>query len=87
MATLMVQHQVRDYATWRTAFDAHEPSRVGAGITNGRVYCKAEDPNNLVLLFDLDDVAKAKAWTEGEDLKSAMQGAGVVGMPSVHFVD
>lgn len=50
MASLMVQHKVRDYAAWRPGYDAHEPSRVGAGITNGRVYRKAEDPNDLVLI-------------------------------------
>lgn len=87
MATLMVQHKVRDYAVWRPGFDAHEPSRVGAGITNGRVYRKAEDPNDLVLLFDVADVAKARAWTAGEDLKTAMQKVGVIGAPSIHIFD
>ena len=87
MSTLMVQHKVRDYAAWRPGYDAHEPSRVGAGITNGRVYRKAEDSNDLVLLFDVADVAKAKAWTQGEDLKTVMQKVGVLGAPSIHFIE
>ena len=87
MAKLMVQHKVRDYAAWRPGFDAHETSRVGAGITNGRVYRKAEDPNDLVLLFDVADGAKAKSWTESEDLKTVMQKVGVLGAPSIHFFD
>ena len=37
MAPMVVQHRVRDYATWRLAYDAHEANRVGAGITDGRV--------------------------------------------------
>ena len=69
MAKLVVQHKVRDYAAWRPVFDAHETSRRGAGITNGRVYRRAEDPNDLVLLFDVADVAKARTWAQGEDLK------------------
>jgi hypothetical protein len=86
MALMVVHHKVRDYATWRPAYDAHEPSRVGAGITNGRVYRKAEDPNDLVILLDVADVAKAHAWASGEDLKAVMQKAGVLGAPAIHFI-
>ena len=86
MALMIVQHQVRDYAAWRPAYDAHEASRVGAGITNGRVYRKAEDPNDRVILLDVADVAKARAWAAGDDLKTAMQKAGVVGAPTIHVI-
>jgi hypothetical protein len=87
MATLFVQHKVRTYAGWRPAFDAHKSSQAGAGLTNGRVYCKAEDPNEVVILFDVSDMAKARAWAGGTDLKAAMQNAGVVGEPVIHFID
>ena len=60
--------------------------RVGAGITNGRVYQKAEDPNDLAILLDVADVAKARAWTAGEDLKTAMERAGVLGCAGDHFI-
>jgi len=86
MALLIVQHVVRDYGAWRPVFDAHESSRAGAGITNPRVYRKAEDGNDLALLFDVADVETAKTWAAGEDLKSAMQRAGVVGQPLIRFV-
>ena len=86
MALMVIHHNVRDYAIWRPAFDAHEPSRVRAGITNGRVYRKAEDPNDLVVLVDVADVDKACAWVASEDLKTVMQRAGVVGAPEVHVI-
>ncbi len=86
MALMIIQHKVRDYAVWRPAYDAHEPSRVGAGITNGRVYRKADDPNDLVILFNVADVAKARAWAVGEDLKAVMQKAGVLSAPAIHFI-
>ena len=87
MALMVIHHQVRDYAAWRPAYDAHEPNRVEAGITNGRVYRKAEDPNDLVILLDVADVAKARKWASGEVLKAAMQRAGVVGAPVIHVID
>jgi hypothetical protein len=87
MALLIVQHKVRDYPGWRPFFDDHKSSQTGAGLTNPRVYRKTDDPNDVVILFDVSDVAKARAWVGGADLKIAMQNAGVVGTPAIHFVD
>jgi hypothetical protein len=69
MALMVIHHKVRDYAVWRPAYDAHESNRVGAGITNGRVYRKAEDPNDLVILLDVADVAKARVWASCRERK------------------
>ncbi len=87
MALLIVQHKVRDYADWRPVFDAHESSRVGAGITNPRVYRGIEDANDITMLFDVADAERARAWAGEEDLKTAMQKAGVLGAPLVRLVD
>ena len=37
MALMVIHHKVKDYNAWRPVYDAHERSRVSAGITNGRV--------------------------------------------------
>lgn len=86
MALLVVHHKVHDYAAWRPAYDAHEPARLASGITNGRVFRKAEDPNELVILLDVADVDRARASAAGADLKAAMQNAGVLGEPVIHIV-
>src|SRR3954466_4751109 len=78
MAVMVIQHKVRDYDAWRRAYDAHQGSPTGAGVTNGRIYRKAEDPSDILGLFDVADVAKARAWTEGADLRAAMEKGGVV---------
>jgi len=82
---LTIRHKVRDYTTWRTAYNSHEQSRRAAGITNGAVFRNAEDPNDVVVLQDVADVAKARTWVASEDLKAAMQKSGVVGSPSIRF--
>src|SRR5271163_3684507 len=82
---LTVHHKVKDYATWRTGYNAHETSRTSAGITNGRVFRSAEDPNDVVVLQDVADVAKARTWLGGEELKAAMTKVGVIGSPNVRF--
>jgi hypothetical protein len=80
-----VHIKVKDYATWRTAYDGHEKGRVSAGITNGRVFRSAEDPNDVVILQDVADVAKARTWFGSDELKAAMQKSGVLGSPNVRF--
>jgi hypothetical protein len=60
-----------------------EKSRLSAGITNGRVFRK--DPNDVVILQDVSDVAKARAWLGLDDLKAEMQKNGIVGSPNVRF--
>jgi hypothetical protein len=34
----------------------------------------------------VSDLAKARAWTASDDLKLAMQKAGVLGAPTIHLI-
>jgi hypothetical protein len=82
---LTIHIKVKDYATWRPAYDGHEKSRLSAGVTNGRVFRNAQDPNDIVILQDVADVAKARTWLGSDDLKATMQKSGVVGSPNIRF--
>jgi hypothetical protein len=84
---LTVHFKVKDYAEWRTSYDGREKSRLSAGITNGRVFRRAEDPNDVLVLQDVADVAKARTWFGSDDLKAAMQKSGVIGSPSIRFAN
>ena len=83
--SLTIHLKVKDYAAWRTGYDGREKSRLSAGITNGRVFRNAQDPNDVVILQDVADVAKARNWYSSDDMKAALQKNGVVGTPSVRF--
>ena len=82
---LTIHHKVKDYAAWRTGYDGREKNRLSAGITNGRVFRNAQDPNDVVILQDVADVAKARTWLGSDDLKAQMEKSGVVGSPNVRF--
>jgi hypothetical protein len=47
---MSIHHKVKDYASWRKGYDEHEKSRSSAGITNGKVFRSAEDPNDVLIL-------------------------------------
>jgi hypothetical protein len=82
---LTLHFKVKDFKAWRTDYNGNEKSRLSAGITNGRVFHSADDPNDVVVLQDVSDVAKARTWLGSEDLKTAMQKSGVLGSPSIRF--
>ena len=42
---LTVHFKVKDFNAWRTGYNGNEKGRVSAGITNGRVFRNADDPN------------------------------------------
>ena len=69
---LTIHHKVKDYAAWRKGYDDHEKARHSAGVTNGRVFRSAEDPNDVLILQDVADVAKARTWLGGDELKAVM---------------
>jgi hypothetical protein len=86
MPTMVISLKIGDYAVWRPIFDAQESRRVEAGITGGRVYRAVENPNDLIVLFSVNDMAKARAWISSAHLKSVMAKAGVIGTPTAHFI-
>jgi hypothetical protein len=77
--------KVKDYATWRASYDGREKSRLSAGISNGKVFRSAENPNDVVILQDVVDMAKARTWFGSDEMKAAMEKSGVLGSPNVRF--
>jgi hypothetical protein len=86
MPTMIVRHKVKDYDTWKKAFDGHKDAQTAAGLTRPRIFRRAEDPNETIVVFDAADVGKAKAFGASPDLKATMQTSGVIDKPDVFFL-
>ena len=82
---LTVHLKVKDFNAWRTSYNGHEKDRATAGITNGRVFQSPSDPNDVVILQDVSDVAKARTWLGSSEMKSVLEKSGVVGSPNFRF--
>lgn len=77
---------VRDYATALKAYGMDAAERKAAGLTDLTVLQKNDDDNNLLILWSVADVAKAKSFFESPALAAHMaKSAGVVGPPELHF--
>ncbi len=87
MATLLVHHKVQDYPTWRKIFDETTLTRTRFGSTGQQVYRSPSDPNEITILTEWKDISQARAYSQSNEMKEAMQNAGVISQPDVMFLD
>jgi quinol monooxygenase YgiN len=84
-ATLIVRHNVADFAAWRKVYDEADTIRAEHGCTGQRVLQSPSDANDVVITHDFPTVAQAEAFVGNPDLGAAMQRAGVVGAPRIEI--
>ena len=87
MASMFIKHRVADYAKWKTVFDEHEAMRIEYGTVGHSLHRDADDPNVIVIAFRVSDLNRAKAFAGSEELRSAMERAGVLGLPEIWFAE
>jgi hypothetical protein len=87
MAFLLVRHKVRDFASWKSGYDAHQPKRTEAGLTEKYLLRSVDDANEVVLLFEAKDLDRAKAFASSTELREKMQEVGVIDKPDIYFLD
>ena len=84
---MLIRHKVRDFSEWKRGYDAHLPKRVGAGLTEKQLLRGAQEPNEVILLFEAKDLNRAKTFAESTDLRETMQRVGVVDKPDIYFLN
>jgi hypothetical protein len=83
MATMFVRHTISDYKAWRKVYDDVAPLQKAGGVTAQAVYQAADNPNDITVTHEFGSVEAAKAFAKSDELKKAMQRAGVVGAPTI----
>ena len=87
MVHVLVRHKVSDYNRWKEAFDSHLSMRKRSGETAFRIFHAVDDPRDLTLFFDWESAEQARKFMNSDDLRTAMQKAGVEGTPDVQYVE
>jgi quinol monooxygenase YgiN len=85
MITMIVRHEVSDYNSWKRVYDEFAPVRKENGVTRASVYRNTNDPNNITVLHQFQDLDAATTFAESKELKTAMANAGVTGQPEIWF--
>ncbi len=87
VAFLLIRHTVADDAKWKPIYDEHARSRKANGSKAAHLFRSADNPNELVILLEWDDLKNARRFTESDDLRQAMQRAGVADRPDLYFLE
>jgi hypothetical protein len=84
---LLIRHKVKNFAAWKTGFDEHGTARRANGCQGGRLFRSAVDPGEVLILLDWDDLDRARLFADSDDLREAMERAGVADRPDIWFLD
>ena len=87
MTTVLIKHQVQDYDKWKDAFDAFIDNRKAGGEKTYHIYRTLNNLNNVVVVFEWDSAENAITFLQSDELKAAMQQAGVAGPPEINIME
>lgn len=84
---MVVIAKVANYAKWLPDYESHDSVRLASGLHN-RIVCRGtKDSNMVMVVLKMDDVAKAKEFAASPGLKERMKKGGIVGPPTISYLD
>jgi hypothetical protein len=87
MATVILNHRVADYSTWKKGYDSDKERREANGMTEIALGRKAGDPGMVYIVADVKDVAAIQQMFSDPMLQQAMKEAGVLGAPEMTVLE
>jgi hypothetical protein len=89
MPVLQLEHAIRDFATWKAAFDRDPIDRRGLGVRRHRICRPVDDPRYVVVELDFDTVEQAEACRAalGRLWRSRAAAPALAGRPRTRIVD
>lgn len=83
---VIITHKVKDFDAWVKVFDNEgTATRASFGLVDVLLARGVDDANEVHIVFDIKDMAKAKARMNDPALKKIMTDAGVEGAPKIKF--
>ena len=87
MINVLVRFTVEDLAKWKPVFEEAAELRKSFGSMGVRAFSKADNANEVVILAQYEDMAKAGQMFQSQEFREATQRAGVKGPPDVTFLN
>jgi hypothetical protein len=82
MAFYVVNHKVKDFGAWKKVYDEFESTREQYGVKEHYALQSVKDPNHVMAVGE-GELEAIQKFLNSEDLKSAMEGAGIAGPPEI----
>ena len=87
MSFMLVRHKVKDFDKWKPLYDEHAEVRKKSGSKSARLFRNANNPNEILILFEWESLGKARKFASSENLRQKMQEAGVLEKPDIYFLN
>jgi hypothetical protein len=90
MYVLQIEHPVRDFSTWKGAFDRFSGKRQESGVRRHQVLRPTEDPNYVVIELEFESSREAEsfvAWLRREVWSSREAAPALMGEPQTRIVE
>ena len=84
-ATLVVRHEVEDYAAWRSVYESVDGLRKEHGCTEAEVLVDPTNKEEVFILHRFPTLEQAQGFAGSNELREAMGRAGVKGAPRIEI--
>ena len=64
MYVLQIEHPIRNFETWKSAFDRFSDKRRHSGVRRHQIFQPADDENYVVLDLEFESEGEAEAYLE-----------------------
>jgi heme-degrading monooxygenase HmoA len=87
MPVTIAQQRVRDYSTWKIAYNEMKDLRFLNGALSDQVYRDEADPNIVTVIIKWNSLTNAKKYYNSPEMKAAMARGGVEGLFNIAYVN
>jgi hypothetical protein len=88
MTILHMEHPIRDFASWKAAFDSDPIGREQSGVRRYQIYRALDDPNYVLIDLEFDDsYAARKVAAALQKLWGRVQAEGLIGNQQLRIVE
>ena len=89
MHVVQIEHPIRDFDTWKAAFDRFSDKRRHSGVRRHEIFQPTDDPNYVVLDLEFESEGQAEAylgWLLREVWSSREASPALAGGPQTRIV-
>lgn len=87
MPYVLVKLTVENHEKWKTTFQEAGALRKSYGSRGVHAFSRADNPNEIMILGEYDDLEKAREMFQSLEFREATKKAGVVAPPDVTFLN
>ena len=87
MVNVILTHEVKDFASWKLAFDEGELIRTKAGVSVWGMYTAVENPNKVTIITEFPSAEAVQGFISSPGLRADMEKGGVLGEPHIQVLN